>query len=319
MIEMEAIFLDVGYGDAVIFHDNGHYGIIDGGSALAAEYENFPHRMPIGDFLAAHDIVQVDFIMLTHIHEDHICGIEKVMDRLEIGCLVVPYLPDVEGKDDICLDTKLTNLALYTQALNAYKHILSMAKRRNISIHVANAGMKEDLLGMSVSILAPIQQDAHEYQERLERVFGIRDKNVLEKQIVALDRDSNRMSLVADFEYEDINMVLAADNVPSNWSEDIFSFIQNGNVLKLPHHGQPDAVDTRLLEAISNTMIITCSSSDRRNNSANRKVYEQLAQKDGMDFLFTDEVEYLPFFKRENRDFNSFSLFVADNEIKVIL
>lgn len=77
------------------------------------------------------------------------------------------------------------------------------------------------------------------------------------------------------------------------------NLIKNENVLKLPHHGQKDSIDVDLMKDMPLKAVITTASSDRRYNSANREVYRALEElHPGIDFLFTDEREYLPYFSR---------------------
>jgi competence protein ComEC len=85
----------------------------------------------------------------------------------------------------------------------------------------------------------------------------------------------------------------------------------------LPHHGQADSIDETLIEYLAGGLIVTCSSSDKRNNSANRSVYDRLSDS-GKEFrfLFTDEVSYTPYFAVD-AGFQAILLGLDDREISV--
>ena len=117
--------------------------------------------------------------------------------------------------------------------------------------------------------------------------------------LVEMDRTSNATSLLIDLACDGVHCLLAADSVPANWSEVEFSLLENENVLKLPHHGQVDSFSECFMKNMPLKYVITTASSDRRYNSANKAVYESLQNlHPELNFLFTDEREYLPYFSQ---------------------
>ena len=68
--------INVGYGDAILFQlKNGYTALLDGGSALESEFEGDSYRIRSADYLARQQIEHLNAVIISHIHEDHVCGI----------------------------------------------------------------------------------------------------------------------------------------------------------------------------------------------------------------------------------------------------
>ena len=69
--------INVGYGDAILFQlKNGYTALLDGGSALESEFEGDSYRIRSADYLARQQIEHLNAVIISHIHEDHVCGLE---------------------------------------------------------------------------------------------------------------------------------------------------------------------------------------------------------------------------------------------------
>jgi competence protein ComEC len=78
------IFLDVGQGDSILLIDSsGKKILIDGGGGDYVVYS-------ISDYLHPRDRY-IDFVILTHPHEDHISGLVDILERFEVGAVL--YYP----------------------------------------------------------------------------------------------------------------------------------------------------------------------------------------------------------------------------------
>ena len=84
----------------------------------------------------------------------------------------------------------------------------------------------------------------------------------------------------------------------------------------MPHHGQIDSFDVSFMKDMPLKYVVTTASSDRRYNSANPRVYEALRElHPDVEFLFTDEREYPPFFSRPD-GFQAIKLVMDSGEIR---
>ncbi|MDY0303522.1 MAG: MBL fold metallo-hydrolase [Sphaerochaeta sp.] len=316
----EVTFINVGYGDAILICQDGRYGVIDGGSSLPSEFVD--NRRPLSQYLRMRGVKALDFVILTHIHEDHVCGVEALLGEVEIARFLLPYLPAIIDTPDINLPHTLPfNIRAYAKAYNAYKAILTHA--RNTGIPCANileGGPITLFDDLSLTVLEPRPTDAVRYKKALETLSGLTEYEAQLEAVTELDATSNDHSLVLALERDGYSFLLASDNCPYNWQEKTFSFAKNGNVLKLPHHGQADALNDTLLAHLGFDWIVTSSSSDRRNNSSNRRVYERLrAVKEDITLLFTDEVHYEPFFTEERSNVHALGFLIQDGNMNVIV
>lgn len=96
-------FLDVGEGDAALISSNGKTALIDTGTAQAAD--------ELCDKLKSYGVKQIDLLIFSHTHTDHVGGCEELMDNFAVGCLIVPQLIDEpDGTEDVISAQKRTTV-----------------------------------------------------------------------------------------------------------------------------------------------------------------------------------------------------------------
>ena len=64
-------FIDVGQGDSALVECDGHYMLIDGGNKSAGD--------KVYNVLQEKDISQLDYLVISHLHEDHYGGLIKAL------------------------------------------------------------------------------------------------------------------------------------------------------------------------------------------------------------------------------------------------
>lgn len=315
----EISFINVGYGEAILIKHNNRWALIDGGSSLPQEFVG--NRISLKEYLKQQNIDSLEFVVVTHIHEDHVCGINEILNSVEIKHFYLPYLPNIVGSKDIeLLDDQPFNLYAYAKAFNGYKEILTFAKENNIKC--TNVALRRHIKPFGdhfrIDVVEPSYQNTLSYCRLLEILSSEADVAKQWDLIKFLDAESNDHSLVTILRVDNNSLILTADNCPSNWDDKTFLFLRNGNVLKLPHHGQADAVDTKLLSNLNAEYVVTSTSSDRRHNSANKIVYDQIkgAKKD-VEFLFTDETEYPPYFINKRSNLQALTFVIKDKKIEL--
>lgn len=296
---MEMTFINVGYGDAILVQNQGFTLLLDGGSSLQGEFEGFEHRIPAVEYLSAQQISQIDLLVISHIHEDHVCGLEPILEQIPIKEIRLPFAPVFFDKTkEMCPDDDAPRSAhLFSKALNVIGRILQRARSQGILVKALQCGDKLELPGgMTLSVLAPARKNCERFEYLLREVYSMDDPT---DALVEMDHTSNATSLLLSLEHNGVGCLLAADSVPSNWSEVDFSLLKNESVLKLPHHGQIDSFNELFMREMPLQYVVTTASSDRRYNSANPEVYESLLRlHPQVNLLFTDEREYLPYFSQ---------------------
>ena len=304
---MEVTVINVGYGDAILVEtDDRHRLLLDGGSALASEFEGDSYRIRSAEYLSKQQISHLDAVVISHIHEDHVCGLEAVLRQTAVDHLYVPYPvePFLQGCELMPANGAPRSVPLYTNALNAYRRILLYAKERKIPVTVLKAGDAVALgADARMRVLAPKSGVVDAYVETVERAYRLAaEPDAVTECLIRLDATSNHTSMLLRFELENTVFLSAADSCPREWSEVPKILLENVNVLKLPHHGQIDSISELFMKNMPLQYVITTSASDRRYNSANEKVYRQLTEMFPADrtprFLFSDEREYPPYFSQ---------------------
>lgn len=279
--------------------------LLDGGSNLPQEFAGDAFRIRSADYLQQLGIRHIDAVMISHIHEDHVCGLVPVLERIAVDAFYVPYPvePFLAGHDLQPEANAARSVPLYTNALNDYRRILIKAKTADKPVFVVKPGDVIQLTeGLTVRVLGPKPRNIEAYMALIQRAYSCRDNEEVTALLTKLDATSNATSMLLKIDADGVAYLMSADYCPREWDEVPISLLKNVNVLKLPHHGQIDSVDRELMANMPLQYVVTTASSDRRYNSANAAVYETLCAIRPKDqpprFLFTDEREYLPYFSQ---------------------
>lgn len=125
--KLNILFLDVGQADCQLVLYKGKVVLIDAGNSNDGEY--------IVNGLKGLGITRLDYVIGTHVHEDHIGGMSYVIDSFEIGDFYLPYNT--------------------TSTTSYYKKLLTALTDKEESINEANVGDKlyiEDLMFEIMSV-----------------------------------------------------------------------------------------------------------------------------------------------------------------------
>ena len=324
MVFIKVTFVNVGYGDAVLFQmDSGYNLLLDGGSDLPSEFEGDVYRVRASEFLKTRGIQQLDAVIISHIHEDHVCGLEPILRSVPVKQFYVPYPlePFLNGRELKAGPEAARSVPMYTAALNAYRRILLDADKTGTPVRVLTAGEElEPVPGIRMHVLAPRTAALNAYMERIRQAYDTdSSQEKITRLLTELDATSNGTSLLLRIEAENQAFLMAADSCPREWNEVPLFLLNNVTVLKLPHHGQIDSVNEQIMEKMRPAYVVTTASSDRRYNSANTKAYERMKElwpeNGGPRFLFTDEREYPPYFSQPD-GFQAIQFVVSSGRIK---
>ncbi len=125
-------FIDVGQGDSMLIQTpNGKAILVDAGENSEGE--------KIVEYLKAQGIRKLDVLVGTHPHEDHIGGMDLVVDSFDIGRIYMPK--------------KSTTTKTFKDLLNAIKY-------KNLKVDTAMAGVGIDVdESVQISMIAPNSND----------------------------------------------------------------------------------------------------------------------------------------------------------------
>jgi competence protein ComEC len=127
---LEVHFIDVGQGDAILIEENDKDMLIDAG-------ENTEGNVVV-EYLKAENIKQLEYVIGTHPHSDHVGGLDTVLEAIPAKQVI---LPDTDYK------TK------------TYDDVLEVMKENNIKETEAKTGDTYRLGPASFTILAPCSSD----------------------------------------------------------------------------------------------------------------------------------------------------------------
>jgi competence protein ComEC len=309
---LKITFINVGYGDAILLESGeGAFRIfIDGGG----DEEFVPPltgKIRSSTYLERLGITELDLLVITHFHEDHVCGIEPfVMNGGRVRELWTPWrvpcnlwgvYPGLSGRDipgeagPPCPDGLSGSSKKFLDALNSYNRIYEKLSRDGCLVKEIASPLYGHPLppGITVDVLAPSPALASFFSGALESLYRAGGDDFAAR-LSALDRKMNDFSVVLRFVHGGLGILLPGDACPSAEAMNMWDKSRlKAHVLKLAHHGQEDSVSGDFIRAVAPQIVVTCVSGDRRYNSANPLVYEEIKRAaPGItpEFVFTDRV-----------------------------
>lgn len=123
----EIRFFDVGHGDSALVECDGKYMLIDGGDKTAADklYDVFAKDLQIN---------HLDVLVLSHLHEDHVAGLVRVLDYVQSIGLTLSNSADSDSDFFIALSHSLSQIGSEVEVPSAdYEFYLGSAKVEVIS------------------------------------------------------------------------------------------------------------------------------------------------------------------------------------------
>ncbi|KOM98642.1 hypothetical protein ACP49_05810 [Clostridium botulinum] len=119
-------YINVGQGDSILIQQDGHNMLIDAGTNAA--------ESTVVNYLKSKGITKLDYIIGTHPHEDHIGGLDKVIDNFTVDKVIMPRV---------------------THTTQTFKDVITSIQNKGLKITIPKAGDKYSLGGADFTILAP--------------------------------------------------------------------------------------------------------------------------------------------------------------------
>ena len=148
--DITATFIDVGQGDSALVElPDGKVMLIDAGEASASQ--------SVLDALEAAGVDEIDYLVATHPHADHIGGMEAVLDAYDVDEVWMPDAPDTT---------------------ETYEGFLDAVDAEGCPVEQAVAGesIVDDEAGYTVDVLAPADdvdsEDMNDYSAIVKVTYG---------------------------------------------------------------------------------------------------------------------------------------------------
>lgn len=124
--DLKVHYINVGQGDSILIQQDSKNMLIDAGPNSA--------ETTVVDYLKSKGVTKLDYVIGTHPHEDHIGGLDKVIDSFEIGQVFMPKV---------------------TANTQTFKSVATAINNKGLKITVPKVGDSYDLGNASWNILSP--------------------------------------------------------------------------------------------------------------------------------------------------------------------
>lgn len=140
-------FIDVGQGDAILVQT-------PAGQNLLVDAGENDYGDVVVKYLVSQGVKDLDIVVGTHTHSDHIGGLDKVIRRFPVQAV---YMPKV------------------TQNTQSFQDVLAAVKSQGLKVTTAQAGVMIPLAGVDCRVLAPVAasyEELNDYSAVIRLAYG---------------------------------------------------------------------------------------------------------------------------------------------------
>lgn len=228
----ELYILDAGRADCIVlfFDDdtNRRTVIIDGGTKCHSG------KKVLVDFLDAHNISTIDYLILTHLHQDHFGGFYNLIDRFDIKKAVYPY-------GDIMFQSKVYSYYAKKECYYEYHAFYEYLKKCGTEITMVNQfDEKVICFGEStLSCIYPTKSTVCNIPTCIDKLSSplLSDED-MEIYCALFKKKCNEESSIWALRHDKTDIALfAGDSTAETMNQALNGFPFQPEVLKLSHHG----------------------------------------------------------------------------------
>lgn len=217
--EVYVHFIDVGQGSSTLIQQGKKGILIDSG---LADYGD-----TVSDFIKSCGVTDLEYVIATHPHDDHIGSLSQVMDDFTVGKIIMPELAEFN-----------------TPTTRVYERLIDYIVDNNIDAYAAEFGDIYEMDDVKIQILGPVKQ-----------VKDLNDMSVICKVYAG----ESTFMLLGDAEKEELASVYEYNN---KYGADLKS-----DVILLGHHGSSTSIYKPFLNKVdAKTAVISCGRNNSYNH-----------------------------------------------------
>lgn len=249
---------NVGHGDScIVMHEDDcckRYIVIDSNKAKRGGKSINPAYV----FLKKNNVEFIDMLIVTHLHFDHLYGIEDFFENFKIKRLILPPIfsndSDTHNKLIIKYKDKIREAYGHSKDDEVIGKLNSLARLLHFASN--NEHLVEEGAGYNSEIMIPGADDLRmRIYLPVKKMKGLLHQKIIEGNFdLSFFPDMNDASVVLSVEYKDKKILFSADSTLKQWDEQKRLMCNNGItnlgvlISKASHHGSKDNNDNGLFE-----------------------------------------------------------------------
>lgn len=206
------VFIDVGQGDSALVECDGNYMLIDGGGVSAGE--------KVKNTLVKYNVRYLDFLVISHMHQDHTGGIPKALEYASVRGKVLSNTTDIGSiaddlnSDIIAQKPKEPNLIIASDEKDSNPQVLIL----------------DEFKKMNLNITVPRVGDVYRLGSARIEVVDVSNVENNDSLVILITYGNTRFLFTGDIEYSGQKRLV--DRYAAGRDAEF-----NLDVIKMPHHG----------------------------------------------------------------------------------
>ena len=307
-------FFEAGCGDSILVStDEGTHVLIDGGES--STYQKIKSKL--------REIEKLDLVVLTHVDNDHICGLISLLrkdntNRKKINQLWFNSFKSIHVGDESNGNIGASQGILFEQLIQRYEHIehkgdLYLRDTKKLNEYQINQDIQLVLLSPRKSDLDKFKIDWQNNKEKMKSKFcnGKVATNISSRRQDTDSSLNNRTSIAFILKYRDEKYLFLGDAHIDVINESLKELgYSSSNKLKLKfvklsHHGSIKNIDNDFLDLIDCQKFVILTNGKKFNHpseSTLELIYKQRREEESVEFIFNYRNCYREKFSQEDKE-----------------
>jgi len=248
----KVVFMDVGQGDAILLQDGTRQVLIDGGRGMAV-LQRLAEEMPWFDR-------KIEVVVVTHPQQDHMEGLMHVLERYEVGMVLLPYASHTSQLQEAWLQKIIDKNVPYRFTWTG-QHLtvgdMDFQVLGPIDSPAAQAAVKADLNNASLVMRVDYCPEGTTPRSPTRPVGGIGEVGSCLSLLLTGDAEARAERLML---------------------ESIRKELLDVDVLKIGHHGSKSSTTAALLAATTPAAAVISVGADNRFGHPSEIVLQRLSE-----------------------------------------